>query len=681
MLDPANSIVADTNGIALRDVIFRNEQQEVSFSGVISSRESENLQIGFREFDVSQLNGFLLQYNVQTGGVVNGSASVSSVLGKPGISADLEIRELLWYDEELGNADILCEWDGSRNRIDVRSIITKGGKENIDISGYYENNNDGGLLDFKAVLSKTYVSTFGHHLKGIADNLSGIASGEIRLTGTPSDPELRGKIFLQKIGFTIDYLKTSYNFSTEVDILPDRFAFSNVVINDINGNQALLNGSIRHQSLRDFYFDLDIAAKKIQILKTTSSDNSIYYGDAYASGSISIKGYLDYIIMDMGLKSEPGTKIQLPLNNPEEVSRSGFITFASSADQEIKKDISAKEFSGLELNMDFEITPDAQMALIFDSKIGDVIKGRGSGNISMSISPKEDLKMQGVFTIEGGEYLFTMQNIINKNFLIEKGGQVKWSGDPYNAIVDISAVYRLRAGLYDLFQDSSFKKLVPVDLRLSLKDKLFNPTINFDIKVQNIDPNTENQVKRLINSEEERYRQAVSLLVMRRFTSPSEISGRTTASGASIVGVNAYEMLSNQLSNWASQISNQVNVGVNYRPGDAITSEELELALSTSILNDRVSIDGNVGMANNTGGANNQNTSNLVGDFNVEVKASKDGRIRLKAFNRSNNNSLINSINSPYTQGVGVFYREDFNSINELWRRYRKALFGKKEKN
>jgi hypothetical protein len=142
---------------------------------------------------------------------------------------------------------------------------------------------------------------------------------------------------------------------------------------------------------------------------------------------------------------------------------------------------------------------------------------------------------------------------------------------------------------------------------------------------------------------------------MRRFTSPSELSNRAIVNTSSVVGVNAYEMLSNQLSNWASQISKQVNVGVNYRPGDALTSEELEVALSTSLFNDRVTIDGNVGVANSTTSTANQNTSNLVGDFAVEVKANKEGNVRLKAFNRSNNNSLINNINSPYTQGVGVF--------------------------
>jgi hypothetical protein len=284
----------------------------------------------------------------------------------------------------------------------------------------------------------------------------------------------------------------------------------------------------------------------------------------------------------------------------------------------------------------------------------------------MTISPSEDLKMYGDFTIESGKYLFTMQNVINKPFVIERGGTIRWSGDPYDATIDIAAKYSRRVSLYDLFQDSSLKSTVPVDLRLHLTDKLFNPNISFDIQVQNVDPNTETQVRRLINTEEEMYRQAIALLVTSRFTSPSEVTNKSGVSTTGAVGVNAYEMLSNQLSNWASQISNQVNVSLNYRPGDAITSEELQVAMSTTLFKDRVTIEGNVGNTGTSTSANNQNTSSLVGDFNVEVKASKDGHVRFKAFNRSNNNSLVNNVNSQYTQGVGVFYKVEFNTFDEL---------------
>jgi hypothetical protein len=157
------------------------------------------------------------------------------------------------------------------------------------------------------------------------------------------------------------------------------------------------------------------------------------------------------------------------------------------------------------------------------------------------------------------------------------------------------------------------------------------------------------------------------LIVAKRFTTPSDLSDRGGVSSGAIVGSNAYELLTNQLSNWASQISDQFDVNVSYNPGDQVTNDQIEVGVQTSILNNRILIDVSGGTANTP--TNGQNTTNIVGDFNVEYMASKDGRFKLKAFNRSNNNTLINNINSNYTQGVGVFYRQEFNSFKELFRR------------
>ena len=55
-----------------------------------------------------------------------------------------------------------------------------------------------------------------------------------------------------------------------------------------------------------------------------------------------------------------------------------------------------------------------------------------------------------------------------------------------------------------------------------------------------------------------------------------------------------FEMVSNQLSNWLSQISKDVDIGLNYRPGsNAINPQEAQLALSTQLLNNKVVLNGN----------------------------------------------------------------------------------------
>ena len=670
-LNNENYMLIDSTGILFSKFDFNSEDQFFGISGILSPDTTAKLKVRFENFETGNLNDILKIYDAQISGIANGEAEIASLLRKPLIDANLSIQRLCWFTDTLGDANIITEFDGNNNVVAIRGDLTHGGDKNFVINGKYFLKEKDDELDFTIKVKKTRLQSFSHYVEDIFSNLSGIASGELKLFGTINKPLLTGNLTLQKVNLTLDYLKTTYNLNTELELLNNKILFKDVTINDVKGNKALLNGSIKHNYLKDWNFDLEFKANNIQVLNTTASDNDVYYGEAFASGSTVIKGPVDNLSFNIGLKSEKGTKIYIPLSNPEEISKTGFVTFIDKTNTIVNSlNQDSIDFSGMTIDMSLEATTDAVISLVFDSKIGDVIEGTGKGNLRMTVTPTEDLKMYGNYELESGKYLFTMQNVLNKNFSLERGGYIRWNGDPYDANVNISALYKPKVSLFDLFQDSTFKKNVPVILKLNLTDKLFNPNISFDINVQNVDPTVETQIKRLINTEEEKYRQAISLIVAKRFTTPSDLSDRGGVTSGAIVGSNAYELLTNQLSNWASQISDQFDVNVSYNPGDQVTNDQIEVGVQTSILNNRILIDVSGGTANTP--TKGQNTTNIVGDFNVEYMASKDGRFKLKAFNRSNNNTLINNINSNYTQGVGVFYRQEFNSFKELFRKKKK---------
>jgi hypothetical protein len=339
------------------------------------------------------------------------------------------------------------------------------------------------------------------------------------------------------------------------------------------------------------------------------------------------------------------------------------------------------------------MTPDAEIQLIFDQKVGDVLRTTGAGNIKLNINTNGEFKMYGDYVVEEGDYLFTLQNIINKRFYLEKGGTIKWSGVPYDADLDLRAVYRTRTALYPFFpeglnqgatssssQVDQFKKRVPIDLKLLMTGNLQAPIINFDIGIPTVAASTRQLVLSYINSDQEMNRQVFSLLIIGSFVTPYQLtsneSGGPNALGA--VGSNSTEMLSNQLSNMLSKLSKDVDVGVNYRPGNDISKKELELVLSTQLFNDKLSVDGNVG---NNANSQNSNTNNIVGEVNIEYKLTDDGKLKVKTFNRANdNNNQLATSTGPYTQGVGVFYREEFDTFAELFKRYLNIFRrGKKE--
>ncbi|MDD2278661.1 MAG: translocation/assembly module TamB domain-containing protein, partial [Bacteroidales bacterium] len=320
------------------------------------------------------------------------------------------------------------------------------------------------------------------------------------------------------------------------------------------------------------------------------------------------------------------------------------------------------------LNLDLQVTPDAEVQIIIDKQLGDIIRANGTGNLKMEINPSTDVfNMFGQYAIESGDYLFTLQGVINKRFKIGQGSTITWNGDIQNANMDIQAIYSLRTNLSPLNPSSeseAFKRRTQVDCQINLTGKLMEPNIDFDIKVPiaETDESLNAVVQDAINTEERLSKQFLSLLVINNFT--SDVQDQAGGGFGQGLASTASEMLSNQLSNWLSQWSSAFDVGVNYRPGDELSSDEIELAFSTQLFNDRVTINSNVDMAS-------QNVNNpIVGDFSIDIKIVPSGKLRAKAFARSNNDALMGENQNDYTTGAGLMYREDFNSFRELWKRY-----------
>jgi len=248
-----------------------------------------------------------------------------------------------------------------------------------------------------------------------------------------------------------------------------------------------------------------------------------------------------------------------------------------------------------------------------------------------------------------------------------------WAGSPTEAKVDLTAVYDLRASpiaLTSSVGDTSdvYKDRTQVNVFLMMHGDLLEPDISFDVDLPNfsesdivnqlLDPST--------TSEEMMNQQVFSLLLTNNFFSQG--SG---VSALSTTQVTTVEMLTNQFSNYISKYFDNLDVGLNYRPGDETSGNQTEVNLSTELLNDRVFVQVNGSVQGDNG--TSESTSNVAGEFNVEYKINKDGSLRARAFNESNNTNSTYLNQSPYTQGLGVFYRKEFYSVKDFFKRKKKA--------
>jgi hypothetical protein len=313
------------------------------------------------------------------------------------------------------------------------------------------------------------------------------------------------------------------------------------------------------------------------------------------------------------------------------------------------------------------------------------MKGTGTGNLNINLNRKGEFKIYGDYFIEDGDYLFTLRSIFNKRFIVQNGGKISFNGNMADAEIDIKAIYKLKASLYDImpgmYTDAKLKERIPVECVLNLTGNLFNPVVGLDINLPTADEETRAYLRSMIKSDEDMSRQFAFLLVMNKFyADPMAGFSQSTADlGSATMSVTTTEMLSNQISNWLSQISNDFDIGVVYRPGSSAlpNSQEVQVALSTQILNDRVIINGNFdygGSQSTTGAAPGNNS--FSGAFNVETKITD--KIHFKVFNRSND-SFYNDNGIQYTQGVGLFFREDFNKLKDLFKRKKKNTIKKEE--
>ncbi len=662
-LYPGAHVLKNGDDWLIKSLTFNSALQSIALYGTIGKASKAPLMLAFTHVNFQQINAFLPE-DLKMEGVLDGTLEIDKILDNPDLIGDLSIADFGINDVVYGDVCLKSQWVEYLSGFQLAGGIEQGEQKNLNFEGMYFPYDTISPLDLDAEVHDLDLQ----FLKAFIDTgvilASGQLNGLIHLNGMLAAPQLTGYADVSNGGLYVDYLGTQYQIEDRIWIEPDRFVFDELKLRDEKNNEAKIHGYIGHQAFGDWTFNLlgDLEKEALLVLNTTEEQNQDYYGRAYATGNFKINGDLEKLNFDIALKTRVGTKLMMPMASSGDEEIGQFIQFVKP--DQIKEE-PPLDLSGISLNIQIDVTPDAELSIIFDEAVGDVMKGRGQGHLSMGISKLSTFDMYGQIEIVSGNYLFTLANLINKDFSVQPGGTISWYGDPYNAELKLAAIYKVNASLSDILADANQTgQRVPVDLLMNLTGKMLNPNVAFDIKLPSADPMTKSRFEAIMSNEQEKNRQAFSLLVLRQFMSPPNIVKSADASTNFGVAANTTELLSSQISNWLSQISDDFNLGFNYRSGDQISNEEIALALSTQLFDNRVQLSGNFGVSK--GNAVNQQPSNYIGDVKVEYLLTKDGKLKLMAYNESNNYRDITTQQSPYTQGVGLVYQQDFDHLREL---------------
>ncbi|MBK8338799.1 MAG: translocation/assembly module TamB [Flavobacteriales bacterium] len=665
--------------LTVDSLLLLNAGERVQLSGVLSKDPTKAISF---LLDAVRLDHLRPYYNgPSVFGTVSGDGRLFDALGEPYLFSYLCLDSLRVADKPVGDIKFAASWHDGRREMDVNGTVQRDTLRALEFTGRIAPGRDREQLDLDLLLDEFDLAFIDPYLPEGVSDIQGHLSGRIHVGGMLEEPQVEGTALLKDAGLRIDYLNTFYSFSDEVRVLPDAFWLDLVPVRDQEGHMAKATGTINHKGFSKWDYDVNLEVDRFLCLNTTSADNELFYGKVYATGDVQVSGYQGNLEVTFDGRTDKGTVIGLPLGSGKDVGGIDYVRFhAGTLDPDTLA--APVDLSGVRLDMNVEVTPDARFELIFDPTVGDILEGSGQGNVTMEVTPAGDLAMWGDVELTTGSYFFTLRNVVNKRFEVEPGGHITWFGDPLDAQLNVNALYKLRAPLIDIIpaeRSDALLKRVPVEVIMHLTDRLVNPDIGFDIRLPSVDEGVRTQVNSLVSDPDELNRQVFSLIVLNRFLPVDRLglANNSTATRSNVVSSSGSELLSNQVSNWLNRLSNDVDLGFNYRPGDDLTQDELEVAVSTQLFNERLVLSTNVGVQ--YGSTSSQQSNALVGDFMAEYLITDNGRFRLKAFSQSNDRNLNQVDQAATTQGAGLAYRIDFNTVGELWRRLKGSLRSKKK--
>lgn len=675
--DSYSLIHVDSTSVFINELSLMNGNQKLEIHGGISEDPQDELSMKLSEFDFSELDSTLL-FNQPIGGMLDVSGTVKDFYGDRVVFAEGEIAGLQIGEYVFGDVRASSRYFGDDQHMALKGDLIREGNEVLIFDGTYGIGTKRpleGMLKLNGV-DLDLLNAFG--IPEVSD-YSGQASGEIYVDGDFASPALDGFIDFEEARFKIEYLNTHFVYSDRVRVEDGWFGIDYKPLYDARNKKGFLVASAFHENFRNWSYDVDVETENFFLLNTTREMNKTYYGTAYGSGSIQLGGYDDFLEINIDAKTEKGTSIKLPLDESDDLTMENFVYFTNPNSEEVQE--RNIDLQGVQMRLNVDATSDAEVQLIFDEKAGDIIRGKGNGKITLEISPSGEFLMFGRYEIEEGSYLFTLKNLVNKQFELRKGGTIGWYGDPYQADIDLSASYLVRASLYPLMVENQdeYRGRENVNVVLNLEDKLMNPSLSFDIELPQATETERAQLASLVSTTQQLNQQVFSLLILNRFlpVTPSQEEQAVTVTGVGGFGTTTTsDFVSTQISNWLSEISNDFDIGVNYRPGDQISNQEIAVALSTQLFNERLSVSGSFGVTSATETQYTQGQSGILGDFMVEYSLTPEGKIRLKVFNETNPYEVFSTSSSIYTQGVGLIYQEDFDTLDEFFYEI-KGLFSK----
>lgn len=651
-------------------------EELVSLHGRTSDNPEDQISLYLERFSLDVVNS-LLPNDLGVKGVLTGTATLTSPLSTMNLSVDMLCDSSYIANVPLGELRLGTRWNEEHEDFDIFARNRLNGRSNLNIEGCFKPKNR--ILKAEAVLDKMEAGYAQPFLKDIFSEMRGHISGKLSVDGPLNRLKIQSRdTRIDDAWLKIGYTGVPYMASGPFHIDETGVYFDDIAVRDRYDGTGRINGSINYDYFRDFSFDMRFSLDRIEGIDLAEKDNEYFYGNIFGTGDITLTGPVRALVMKIDAQTAKAGQIHIPTTSASTSSTDTNLlkfkqmetfTYIDPYDIFVQKAaIEEKTPSDFRLKLNVNARPDVEAFVEIDKASGNVLSGKGSGNIA--IETGTDLfRINGDYTIESGNYKFVAMGLVNRDFQIQEGSSIRFGGDILESTLDIDAIYRTKASIATLISDTtSVANRRTVDCGISIKDKISSPQLSFSIEIPDLDPTIKSRVESALSTEDKVQKQFLSLLISNNFL-PDEQSG--IVNNSSVLYSNVSEMMANQINNIFQKLNIPLDLGLRYQPNTR-GNDIFDVAVSTQLFNNRVVVNGNIGNKQYSSG----NTKNeVVGDIDIEIKLDRSGSFRLNLFSHSAD-QYTNFLDNSQRNGVGITYQTEFDTFRQFF----KNLFSSRKK-
>jgi translocation and assembly module TamB len=694
---PDNYIQMGSGRLIAHHVVLSDTGQSVAVQSTDEANNHSPLKIDFSKFQIANFSQIAERDSGYIGGTIDGTIELRNLDKAMAFTSDLSISKFAFGRTPVG--DIALRANNQIADVYDLSLNLSGNGNRVSVQGQYKTRDSVGVPDLTVDFGALNLSSIEPFTFGAVSRLTGTMTGTLRVTGTTLKPSIAGTLKFAKTGFNPSALDTYLKLnSAEIGFSPQGIEFRSLNLIDSLGNTASIGGQLNTADYKSYNFDISVNANNFLLMNKAPDPKAMYYGTVFINSDIRLKGTPLHPVIDVQARLGKGTAVTFVLPEPESdvQQQRGIVTFVDIKNPgnpimtrrppvRTRADSLRRTYQKIDLTSNIEVTKDSKLRIIVDPISGDSLVVQGDATFSIGMDPSGKLSITGRYDLTQGSYLVAFNPLLRREFKIQKGSSLTWFGTPFDANVDITAVYSVKASPLDLVQDqisgmsreeqTKYKQDLPIQVYLQITGRLLTPQLSFRLDLPDdqrgaMGGTVYAKLVQVNEDESELNKQVFALLILGRFIPSDPLSIVNESGGGGLSGLarsSVSQLLTSQLNSLSQRYVKGVdlNVGIesgqDYSTGTAENRTQLQLGLSKSLFNERVTVQigGNVDLE---GPRTQQNSlNNFAGDIKVGYKLTEDGRWQMQVFRQTAYEGIIEG--DLTETGVGLVFTIDYDRL------------------